>query len=78
MTFLAPRAAASLLRLSVRTLSGYRSKGDGPAYYKFGRSIRYTLEDLRQWAESRRQRQGPDRPRPPLDEEAPATRPVAR
>ena len=64
MMFLPPREAASLLRLSVRTLSGYRIKGEGPAYYKFGRSIRYTLEDLRQWAESRRQRQGPDRTGP--------------
>ena len=78
MTFLAPREAGALLGLSVRTLSGYRSMGGGPAYYKFGRSIRYTLEDLRQWAESRRYVRGPDRTGSAPDEEAPAPRPGPR
>ena len=48
--FLTPREAATFLGLSIRTLARYRSKGHGPAYYKLGGSVRYTLEDLRQWA----------------------------
>ena len=53
MMFLTPREAATFLGLSFRTLSKYRSQGKGPAYSKLGGRIRYTLEDLRQWAETR-------------------------
>jgi hypothetical protein len=46
--------AADLLCQSVRTLQKWRTSGAGPAYYKFGRSVRYSLVDLNQWLDQRR------------------------
>ena len=51
--FLTPREAATFLGLSVRTLARYRSNGKGPAFYKFGERVRYTPDDLGQWAATR-------------------------
>lgn len=67
--FLTPREAATVLCLSVRTLSKYRSAGKGPVYYKLGASVRYTLDDLRRWAESRTPGRESDRAGPPLEDE---------
>ena len=53
MMFLTPREAATLLGLSVRTLDRYRCNGKGPAFYKFGGRVRYTPDDLGQWAATR-------------------------
>ena len=54
--FLRPREAAALLRLSVRTLDGYRFTGTGPAYYRFGNRAVYARGDLARWAAARRYR----------------------
>ena len=51
--FLRPREAAELLGLSPRTLGRRRSRGLGPAYYKFGSAVRYRLSDLNAWAGTR-------------------------
>ena len=48
--FLRPREAAEILGLSPRTLDRRRSRGLGPAYYKFGSAVRYRLSDLNAWA----------------------------
>jgi hypothetical protein len=45
-----PTAAARMLNLRRHTLACYRCLEEGPAYYKFGRWIRYALADLHQWA----------------------------
>jgi hypothetical protein len=45
-----PTQAARFLGLKRHTLACYRNLGGGPAYYKFGRWIRYAWADLRQWA----------------------------
>ena len=52
--FLTPREASDLLGLSAERLSGYRRRRQGPDYYKFGRLVRYRLQDLLEWAEARR------------------------
>jgi hypothetical protein len=38
--------AAKLLGLHPQTLRNMRCKGEGPAYYKIGRAVRYRSEDL--------------------------------
>lgn len=51
--YLTEREAADFLRLSPRTLEKHRNVGTGPRFRKFGRIVRYTLPDLKRWAESR-------------------------
>lgn len=41
--------AAKLLNLSVRTLQAWRLRGDGPAFVRAGRAIRYRRSDLIAW-----------------------------
>jgi predicted DNA-binding transcriptional regulator AlpA len=41
--------AAKFLSLSVRTLQAWRLRGDGPAYVRAGRAIRYRRSDLVAW-----------------------------
>jgi excisionase family DNA binding protein len=49
---LTPKEAADLLRVSLSWLAKARMRGDGPAYVKVGRSIRYREADLLQWTKS--------------------------
>ena len=46
--------AAEYLGIQKQTLSVWRLKGCGPAFYKFGRAVRYKLSELDAYAESRR------------------------
>ena len=50
LPLLDPTAAAEFLKVRRHTLACYRHLGEGPAYYKLGRWIRYTTPDLEQWA----------------------------
>lgn len=50
MLLVDPTAAANFLTITRHTLACYRSSSGGPPYFKFGRWIRYSVEDLRQWA----------------------------
>ena len=43
--------AAFYLNLRPSTLHTWRSLGRGPAYQKFGRAVRYSIETLREWGE---------------------------
>ena len=45
-------AAARYLALEAHTLECYRSLGGGPAYHKFGKWVRYAVDDLDAWADS--------------------------
>jgi predicted DNA-binding transcriptional regulator AlpA len=45
--------AANLLRLSASWLAKARMRGDGPAYVKLGRAIRYRESVLLDWVKSR-------------------------
>ena len=51
-TLMTGREAASLLRLSERTLERHRTAGTGPRYAALGRAIRYRRRDLLDWIES--------------------------
>ncbi|WP_024879575.1 helix-turn-helix domain-containing protein [Methylosinus sp. LW3] len=51
--WLTPDDAGALLGVSKITLAAWRVKGGGPAYAKFGRSIRYPREALLKWMNSR-------------------------
>jgi hypothetical protein len=46
--------AAKLLCQSIRTLQKWRVTGYGPAHYKIGRNVRYRLNELNTWIDSRR------------------------
>lgn len=48
--------AAVILCQSKRTLQKWRVTGFGPVYYKIGSSVRYRLDELNAWIESRRRR----------------------
>jgi len=46
--------AATLLRHSLSTLRRWRREGTGPIFFRFGRIIRYRLEDLQKFIETHR------------------------
>ena len=50
--FVDTEAAARYLALEAHTLECYRSRGGGPAYHKFGKWVRYAVDDLDAWAKS--------------------------
>ena len=41
--------AAEYLGLCAKTLRCYRYDGIGPAYVRFGKTVRYRLSDLNEW-----------------------------
>lgn len=43
---LSPKEAADYLGLAVGTLNNRRAKGQGPAYYKVGKRVTYSVVDL--------------------------------
>ena len=53
LVLLTPKEAAKLLKVSVSWLAKARMHGDGAAYIKVGRSIRYAETALIQWTKSR-------------------------
>jgi predicted DNA-binding transcriptional regulator AlpA len=52
-TLLTAKEAARLLKVSLSWLAKARMRGDGPAYIKVGRSIRYAESSLLHWMKSR-------------------------
>jgi len=50
---LTQRDAATLLRLSERTLERLRLQGGGPLYVKAGRAVRFREADLEEWIDAR-------------------------
>jgi predicted DNA-binding transcriptional regulator AlpA len=49
---LTPREAADFLRVSMSWLAKARMRGDGPAFLKVGRCVRYRESALLQWLRS--------------------------
>lgn len=43
--------AANYLGVTLDTLSKWRSRKIGPAYYKVGRRVQYLIADLEDWRE---------------------------
>uniref|UniRef100_UPI00346043C2 helix-turn-helix domain-containing protein n=1 Tax=Phenylobacterium montanum TaxID=2823693 RepID=UPI00346043C2 len=54
MPFVDTTAAARYLALSPHSLECYRSVGGGPAFYKFGKHVRYAVSDLDAWIADKR------------------------
>lgn len=50
---LTTKEAAGRVCLSARTLERLRAAGEGPNFLKIGRWVRYRVEDLEEWLESR-------------------------
>ena len=67
--FVNTEAAARYLALDPHSLECYRSLDTGPAFYKFGRYVRYAVADLDAWAESCRRT-------PAASQEAPRLRSI--
>lgn len=55
-----PQQAAQLLALSASWLAKLSLYGDGPAFLKLGRCVRYRREDLIRWAEAKLRRSTSD------------------
>ena len=51
--YLSNAEAADILNLSPRTLEKYRVVGGGPRFRKFGRLVRYAIQDIERWANGR-------------------------
>lgn len=62
LRLITPSVAAKYLTITPHSLACYRNLGGGPAYYKFGRWIRYSLDDLNEWVALQR-RPGGSMPR---------------
>jgi hypothetical protein len=53
---LAPLAAAGMLGVKEQTLAIWRTRGEGPAYTKVGRSVVYRLGEIRRFIEAQTHR----------------------
>jgi predicted DNA-binding transcriptional regulator AlpA len=53
IALLTPKEAARLLKVSLSWLAKAHMRGDGPPYFRIGRSIRYAEAALIQWMKSR-------------------------
>lgn len=54
--FVTTEQSAADLKLSPKTLEGWRVRGDGPPYFKFGRSVRYRRSLNAAWAAERQRK----------------------
>ncbi|QPC98172.1 helix-turn-helix domain-containing protein [Qipengyuania soli] len=52
MIFLTTAEVAARWRMSPRTLEGWRDKGIGPNYHKFGGSVRYHMDEIKRFEEA--------------------------
>lgn len=52
--FITENDAAEFLGLTVRTIRKWRGAKKGPPYSKIGRSVRYSREELKAWADSQK------------------------
>jgi len=47
--FIKPNEAAEIIGKNTNILQKLRASGDGPKFYKLGRSVRYKKEDIENW-----------------------------
>lgn len=50
--FLSQKEVAHRWTMSTRTLEGWRDRGIGPRYYRFGNRVRYAVEDVESFERS--------------------------
>ena len=55
---LSPEDLAEYLGVPLKTVYRWRYRGEGPASYRVGRHVRYKLEDVEVWLQSRREQDG--------------------
>jgi hypothetical protein len=55
-SFLTPEALAIRWNLATKTLSQWRWNGHGPKYCKFGKLVRYQIEEVMAFEQSRQRR----------------------
>lgn len=53
-----PQAVAAHLDMTVQALATMRFRGEGPAYVKVGRRVRYNMADVEQWIDAQTVRPG--------------------
>jgi predicted DNA-binding transcriptional regulator AlpA len=53
-SFLSSSEAEQLLALPKNTLAKMRVSGEGPAFHKLGKRVRYSMSDLEDWLKARR------------------------
>ena len=51
---LSTKELAIFLKISPRSVEGWRLHGGGPCYSKVGRLVRYRIGDVRTWLEERK------------------------
>jgi predicted DNA-binding transcriptional regulator AlpA len=56
MELLDEREVAEITGESTRTWERRRASGDGPPYYRLGRSIRYDRNEVLEWVRQRRRK----------------------
>lgn len=61
--FLSAKTASVYLGFSPHTLRRWRQIGKGPHYFRISRSVRYSIDDLNAWLESRRRLSTSDKER---------------
>ena len=44
---------AKSLKLSANTIAGWKSRGLGPSYLNYGRSVYYPLDEVERWLKTR-------------------------
>jgi predicted DNA-binding transcriptional regulator AlpA len=49
-SYLDTTQVAKILGMSAGTLELWRRQGQGPAFHKFGRAVRYFVQDVNDWA----------------------------
>lgn len=51
--WLSPQELADIFRIPVRTVYGWRYRGEGPRGLKIGRHVRYRASDIEAWLATR-------------------------
>ncbi|MGN8160621.1 helix-turn-helix transcriptional regulator [Salinisphaera sp. SWV1] len=51
--YVSEHKVAEFFGVSVKTVQAWRHRGNGPRFAKFGRAVRYNVNELQEWAESR-------------------------
>lgn len=51
---LTPHEVSLFLRVPLRTIYRWRSRGNGPRGYRIGRHVRYRLDEIKRWLEDHR------------------------
>jgi predicted DNA-binding transcriptional regulator AlpA len=58
--FLREQEVADFLDVRVRTVQGWRQKGQGPKFVKFGKTVRYPRRELEEFAATPRRQSTKD------------------